>query len=83
MPAGCVPAIDTLGRSIRLVSGLVAVFALFQWAAAALGSDRGQAGVTVGALIVAAVCVVERLLFGVPFRAPVPALGLGASARRA
>jgi membrane protease YdiL (CAAX protease family) len=82
MPAGCVPAIDTLGRWIRLVSGLVAVFALFQWSAAALGSDRGQAGMAIGALIVAVVCVVERLLFGVPFRALVPALGLGAPERR-
>ena len=55
---------------IRLVSGLAAVFALFQWSAAALGSDRGQAGMAIGALIVAVVCVVERLLFGVPFRSP-------------
>jgi len=81
-PARSLRGIDTWGGWIRLVSGLAAVFALFHWSAAALGSDRGQAGVAVGGLIVAAVCVVERLLFGVPFRSLVPALGLGASERR-
>ena len=72
-PARSLRRIDTWGRWIRLVSALAAVFALFQWSAAALGSDRGQAGGAVGGLIVAAVCAVERLLFGVPFRALVPA----------
>jgi membrane protease YdiL (CAAX protease family) len=75
--AGRLRRIDSRRRWIRLVSGLAAVFALFQWSASAFGSDRGQAGVAIGALITAAICVVERVLFGLPFRALVPALGLG------
>jgi hypothetical protein len=81
-PAGSLRGIDTPGRWIRLVSGLAAMFALFQWSAAALGSDRGQAGVAIGALIVASDCIVEGFLFGVPSRSLLPALGLGAPERR-
>jgi membrane protease YdiL (CAAX protease family) len=77
-PAGRLREIDTPGRWIRLVAGLAAVFALFHWSADALASDRGQAGVAIGALIVVAVGTAERLLFGAPIRALAPALGLGA-----
>ncbi|MEO8259965.1 MAG: hypothetical protein ABI868_21650 [Acidobacteriota bacterium] len=43
--------------------GLFAVFACFQWVATALGSDRGQAGLTVGGLVVAATLASERRWF--------------------
>jgi membrane protease YdiL (CAAX protease family) len=60
-----------------LLVGLIAVFRLFQWTAAALGSDRGQAGLVVGGLVVAALIAVERLLFGERVRDAPWALGLG------
>jgi membrane protease YdiL (CAAX protease family) len=66
----------------RLLIGLIAVFALFQWSADALGSYRGQAGVTVGLLVVAAALGAERLLFGKSFKEAAVALGLGFPARR-
>ena len=62
--------IDSSPRWARLVFGLIAVFAVFQWSAVALGSDRGQAGLIVGALVVASTLAVERFAFG---RAPAPA----------
>ena len=49
---------------LRLLLGLALVFALFHGLATATGSDRGQAGLLVGALVVAATLVVERFLFG-------------------
>lgn len=57
--------------------GLFAVFLLFQASAAALGSDRGQAGLAVGALVLAATIAVERGLFGTPAALAVKTLGLG------
>ena len=51
---------------LRLLLGLILVFALFQWSAGALGSDRGQSGLIVGALVVASTIGVERILFGQP-----------------
>jgi hypothetical protein len=39
----------------RLLCGLAIVFALFQWLAEALGSDRGQAGLVVGIVVVLAI----------------------------
>ena len=67
---------------LRLTLGLLAGFALFQWTAAALGSDRGQAGVVVAALIVLAMLGVERVLFGQPPRVAAHRLGLGWPAAR-
>ena len=61
----------------RLLLGLALVFALFHFVAAALGSDRGQAGVVVGALVVAATLAAERVLFGVPIASAVRDVGLG------
>ena len=61
----------------RLLLGLALVFALFHFAAAALGSDRGQAGVVVGALVVAATLAAERMLFGVPVAVAAREVGLG------
>jgi len=62
--------------ALRLMLGLLAVFALFQWAGGALGSNRGQAGLLIGALVVAAMLAVERVLFGQPPRAAARRLGL-------
>ena len=61
----------------RLLLGLVLVFGLFHWSAGALGSDLGQHGVLVGALVVAATFAVERALFRTPVRAAARSLGLG------
>lgn len=61
----------------RLLLGLALVFSLFHGAATALDSDRGQAGLLVGALVVAATLCVERLLFGEPPGRAARALGLG------
>ena len=61
----------------RLLLGLALVFALFHTAAAALGSDRGQAGLVVGALVVAATLAAERMLFGVPVANAAREIGLG------
>lgn len=68
--------------SLKLVAGLFLVFALFHWSATALGSDRGQAGLLVGALVVAATLAVERLFFGRPVATAARTLGLGAPALR-
>jgi membrane protease YdiL (CAAX protease family) len=62
---------------VRLLAGLTVVFGLFQWSAATLASDRGQAGLFVAALVVGATLAVERLLFGQRLRAAVAALGFG------
>jgi membrane protease YdiL (CAAX protease family) len=61
----------------RLVLGLVVVFSLFHLSADALGSDRGQAGLVVGVLVVAATLLVEYVLFGVPPVKAVLDVGLG------
>jgi membrane protease YdiL (CAAX protease family) len=66
----------------KLVAGLALVFAGFQWAATVLASDRGQAGVLIAALVVAALLAVQRLFFAEPFAAAVRALGLGPPALR-
>jgi len=62
---------------MRLLLGLCIVFAVFQWSAVTLGSDRGQAGLAVGALVVAATFLVERLLFEERLLPTGAALGLG------
>lgn len=54
------------------------MFTLFQAAGAGLGSDRGQAGLRIGALIVAAVLTVERFLRGGSLLERARRLGLGA-----
>ena len=54
------------------------IFGLFQWSAGALGSNRGEAGVIVGLLVVSATVVAERLLFGRRVVVAARKLGLGA-----
>jgi len=71
------PGIHCRAAWLRLLLGLSLVFGLFQWSASALGSDRGQAGIVVGALIVAAAIAVERALFGHRLLIAARALGLG------
>lgn len=66
----------TTGDWIRFVAGLAAVFALFHAVATRLGSDRGQAGAIVAALVLGALLVVERLLVD-EARPIVRRLGLG------
>ena len=61
----------------RLLVGLLAVVALFHWSATALGSDRGQAGIAVGALVVAATLTMERRWFAPTLASAGRALGLG------
>lgn len=57
-----------------LAAGL---FGLFHGTAAALGSDRGQHGVLVALVVLAALVVAERWLSGEPFRDCAAKLGLG------
>jgi len=56
-------AVATSRDWIKLLAGLAAVFGLFQLLGQMLGSDRGQAGVLVAGAVVAALLVVEWLLF--------------------
>ena len=55
--------IESFSAWLRLLAGLGVVFGLFQWSATALESNRGEAGLLVGLIVVAALLVVERLLF--------------------
>ena len=61
---------------VRLLVGFVAVFTLFQWSATRMGSDRGQAGLIVGALVVTATLVFERVWFRPTMGGGVRSLGL-------
>jgi membrane protease YdiL (CAAX protease family) len=61
----------------RLLLELAAVFAVFQWSASSLGSDRGQAGLIVGTLVVAVTLAVERARAGQTLVSSAQAIGLG------
>lgn len=61
----------------RLTLGLAVVFALFDATARALGSDRGQAGVVVGAVVLLATLSVNRVLLGQPLLGGPGRLGIG------
>ena len=61
----------------RLFCGLLIVFVLFQFLGHSLHSDRGQAGILIGAVIVASMLLYERVAYGVPFRDGGLVLGLG------
>jgi membrane protease YdiL (CAAX protease family) len=69
--------IVTLSQWTCLLLGLIVVFALFHSSALALSSDRGQAGLVVAALAVAATLAVERVCFGLPLPAATRSVGLG------
>ena len=68
--------IRSTGSWARLVIGLAAVFVLFQSLASALGSDRGQAGIVVGAVVAAATLAIERTWFASTFHGAIRAVGL-------
>ncbi len=57
--------------------GLALVFALFQWLGARLASDRGQAGLVIGALVVSGCVIIERLSIGGSNADALRRLGLG------
>ena len=59
----------------RLVLGLFLIFGLFHGSATILGSDRGQRGILIGLLIVAATAAADRFLL--PRRRGARQLGLG------
>ena len=61
----------------RLAIGLVAVFGLFQWSAARLGSDRGQAGLAVAGIVVSGTLVVEYLWWRRSITSTLRTIGLG------
>jgi membrane protease YdiL (CAAX protease family) len=61
----------------RLLLATAALYALMTGAATALGSVRGEAGLVVAALVLAATLGVDRLLFAPSFRASWRELGLG------
>jgi membrane protease YdiL (CAAX protease family) len=70
--------INGLSQWLRLLLGLAVIFGLFQWSAGALASNRGEAGVIVGLLVVGATMAAERLLFRQRVLVAVRSLGLGA-----
>src|SRR5262245_56167198 len=65
---------------MRLLLGLALVFGLFHGSATILGSDRGQHGILVGALVVAATAAVYRFMLRRRDDAVFRQLGLGAPA---
>ena len=75
--AGALAAIHHPYDWCRLLLGLAVVFGAFQATATALGSERGEAGVLIGAMVVALLILVERLIFGQPWRSITRGLGLG------
>jgi membrane protease YdiL (CAAX protease family) len=87
MPTAVVAGVDDrvgLSRThwVRLLSGLVAIFTLFQWIATALHSDRGQAGVIVALTVVSATLIAQRWLYAGTLVETTRSVGLGIPALR-
>jgi membrane protease YdiL (CAAX protease family) len=61
----------------RLLLGLCSVYVLFHWSATTLGSERGQAGLLVAALVVSATLGIECLWSGLSIPSAARAIGLG------
>jgi membrane protease YdiL (CAAX protease family) len=61
----------------RLTVGLAVAYAVFQWSASALGSDRGQAGLLVCGLVVGVTLAIERVWFAPALGQAARAIGLG------
>ncbi len=76
-PGHNVSAGQTAGWWWKLLAGLAVVFALFQVLGNTLGSDRGQAGLLIAALVVAALIAAERVLFAQTVGAALRSLGFG------
>lgn len=64
-------------RQLKLCLSVFALFLLLHLSASALGSLRGEAGVAVGALVLAGSLVAQRLVFGEAFHRAAVSLGLG------
>ncbi|MCO6511754.1 MAG: CPBP family intramembrane metalloprotease [Aridibacter famidurans] len=62
---------------LRFILGLFLSYGLFEISARALGSDRGQAGLIVGVVVVAAVFAASRWLLGEAYPEAIRSLGLG------
>src|SRR5262245_20316971 len=77
LPTGQNPLTVTRVRLTRLVLGLILVFGLFQWTATGLGSDHGQAGLIVSAIVATATLAVQRVWFAPSLGAAIRELGLG------
>jgi membrane protease YdiL (CAAX protease family) len=69
--------INRSSQWLRLLLGLSLIFGLFQWSAGVLASNRGEAGLIVGLLVVTATIAAERFLFGQRVGVAARALGLG------
>jgi membrane protease YdiL (CAAX protease family) len=67
---------------VRVAGGFLLIFAAFDAVARVTGSVRGEWGAACLAAALGAALVVERLLFGVPPRAALRALGFAAPGRR-
>lgn len=67
----------TRAEWVRLLVGLCLVYALFQWAGSALGSDRGQAGIPIAVIIVAATLGFECIWSRAAIAQAMRAIGLG------
>lgn len=65
------------GQVAKIIAGLIVVFALFQWASSTLESTRGEYGVIVGMIVVAALVMVQRLAFCKSVWRALLSLGLG------
>jgi membrane protease YdiL (CAAX protease family) len=61
---------------LRLLIGLILVFALFHWTADVLGSNRGEFGVIIGLLVVGATIAAKIFLFDRLFKESVKDVGL-------
>jgi membrane protease YdiL (CAAX protease family) len=61
----------------RLLFEFAAIFGIFHWSASLLGSDRGQAGIVVGTLVVAVTSAVEHARSGQTLASAARAIGLG------
>lgn len=69
--------VETAAGWWKLLAGLAVVFVVFHVLAQALGSDRGQAGIVVGAVVVGALLAVESLLFRQAPASALQSLGFG------
>jgi membrane protease YdiL (CAAX protease family) len=69
------PPFITGARWSPFLLGLALAYAVFDTVAERLGSDRGQAGLAVGGLVVATTLLFERWRLGVPFASSVRRFG--------
>lgn len=67
---------------LSLYLATAALYSLMHWSASALGSLRGEAGLAVGALMLAAILAVDRVLFSDSMKCSARELGLGAPNER-